>query len=532
MNVKDKKIKNDTDVLYPLSTDYNDGFKKVTYRPPQRGFDPQWGQHKLNNWKEYLLQDPLTAEGRKNIASYNGFEDEWKVCEEKHGENTPVTKKLFDLLHLYAKNGSKHHVYFAWWEGQHRLGAMAQALTGSKIRETTGVIEKPSQLTLQDFIDYGLQTLENVNDDFNFQQHVEQALTSMDKETYPFLHEKCLIDVSWIKTTDGDVSAILQLARQMSLSISESKTTSVRKSAFNEIGTLGKNYIQSLSKDQMRRRPDTSGTSVNTVPVKKLTLAKATYEDLEKINNKDEENPNNRFPLEQEAFPSFDYLWSEEYVKYAQNPFDVDRAKAVYKKFEYTPMNSKGKKILKPPYANTHKSLAIDPFMKKQGSKHTKLTTKCTKLTTWQINTLCLYPPIFHYLSAEESNTTVSHTTKSDKVKKRILYAVRYHMASKLMEAVSPHGALDFIYGEPMPANLVTQPMDIIGATYFIVDSINAVLSFITDESSPTTNDFIAKRTKAANLIGTTYSTIPIKDGSFRVADIIQALGKIETRSV
>ena len=525
MDVKDKKIRKDTDVLYPLSTDYTGDYKKVTYRPPQEGFDKEWGQHKLDEWKKYLLEDPLTAEGRKNIATYNGFENDWEVCVEKHGENTPVTTMLFELLHLYAKNGSKHHVYFTWWEGQHRLGAMAQALTGSKIEETTGVIEKPGQLTLQDFVNYGLQPSEYVDDDFNFQQHVEQALTSMDKDTYPFLHEKCRIDVSWIKTKDGDVSAILQLARQMSLSISESKTTSVRKSAFNEIGTLGKNYINSLSKDQMRRRPDTTGTSVNTVPVKKLTLARTTYAGLEEKDNKDEEDPDNLFPLEQEAFPSFDYLWNEEYVKYAQNPFDVNNANAVYKKFLYAPMKSKGKKILTPPYVNTHKSLALDPFLKKQGSKH-------TKLTTWQINTLYLYPPIFHYLSAEESNTTVSHTTKNDKVKKRILYAVRYHMASKLMEAVSVHGALDFIYGEPMPANLVTQPMDIIGATYFIVDSINAVLSFITDESSPTTNDFIAKRTKAANLIGTTYSTIPIKDGSFRVADIIQALGKIETRSV
>ena len=527
MDANDKKIKKDTAVLYPLSTDFTGRFKKVTYRPPQRGFNPQWGQHKLDEWKEYLLQDPLTAEGRKNIAIYNGFESEWEVCVEKHGDNTPVTKMLFDLCYLYAKKGSKHNVYFTWCEGQHRLGAMAQALTGSKIGETDGVIDKPSQLTLDDFINYGLQPSEDVDKKINFQQHVEQALTSKDYATYPFLHEKCPIEVSWIKTNDGDVSAILQLARQMSLSISESKTTSVRKSAFNEIGTLGKNYILSLSKDQMRRRPDTTGTSVNTVPVKKVPAVRTTYENavLEEKANKDEHDPDNQFPLEQEAFPSFDYLYTEDYAKYAQNPFDVAHAKAVYKKFSYKPIKSKKSKLLTPPYVNTHKSVAVDPFLKRQGSKH-------TKLTTWHINILYLFPPIFHYLSAEESNSTVSNTTKDDKVKKRILYAVRYHMASKLMEAVSAHGALEFIYGEQMPANLVTPPMNIICATFFIVDSINAVLSFITDVSSPTSDDFIAKRTKAANLIGTAYSTIPIKDGSVRVADTIKALGKIEIHSV
>ena len=139
-----------------------------------------------------------------------------------------------------------------------------------------------------------------------------------------------------------------------------------------------------------------------------------------------------------------------------------------------------------PPFVNTHKSVAVDPFLKGEGSKH-------TKLTTWHINTLCLFPPIFHYLSAEESNSTVSHTTKDDNVKKRILYAVRYHMASKLMEAVNAHGALEYIYGQQMVSNLVTHPMNIIGATFFIVDSINSVLSFITDVSSPTSDDFIAR---------------------------------------
>ena len=53
---------------------------------------------------------------------------------------------------------------------------MVQALTGSKIRETDGVIDTPGQFSLGDFINYGLQPAKDVNTNFEFQQHVQQAL--------------------------------------------------------------------------------------------------------------------------------------------------------------------------------------------------------------------------------------------------------------------------------------------------------------------------------------------------------------------
>ena len=525
------QIQQDSEVLFPLSSDFNGSKKNVTYRPPRKDFDGQWGKLKLHAWAEYLQQDPLTATGRRYIAKFNGFETEWKQCESKHDATTPVTTKLFDLGSLYALKGSKHGVYLTWTEGQHRLGAMIQALTGSKIRETDGVIMKPGQLTMSDFINYGLQPADEVDEDFDFQAHVQYALTSNEDatRTFPFLHEVCSINVRWISTINETVPDILKLARQISQAISESKTTSVRKSAFTQIGQLAKQYIQNLSKDATKRRPDTSGTIIRTVPVKKANAAKKEYKQAQERaraeDYDDEKEPNNKFPLEQEAFPSFNYFYDEEYVKYAQDPFDESNAAAVYKHLSFESIMDGTKKIrkpMKPPYANTHKSVAVDPYQTGEG-------TKSTRLSTWHINSIILFPLIFHHLSAEESNRTLSQTTKDNKIQKLILYAVRYHMASKLMEALSTHGALEFIYEEQMVPNLVKHPMDIIGATFFIVDSINAVLCFVTDGSSTTSGEFKTNRNKAATLIGTTYSTLPIKDGSVRVADIIQVLGKMNS---
>ena len=77
------QIQQDTEVLFPLSSDFNGSKKKVTYRPPQKDFDGQWGKLKLDAWSQYLIQDPLTPNGRRYIAKFNGFETEWKQCEKK-----------------------------------------------------------------------------------------------------------------------------------------------------------------------------------------------------------------------------------------------------------------------------------------------------------------------------------------------------------------------------------------------------------------------------------------------------------------
>ena len=103
MNDHDKQIQKDTQVLYPLSSDFNGLNKKVAYCPSQQGFNAQWGQNKLDEWKNCLLQDPRRAEGRTYITVYNGFEGEWEKCVENHSDSTPVTTKLFDLCYLYAK---------------------------------------------------------------------------------------------------------------------------------------------------------------------------------------------------------------------------------------------------------------------------------------------------------------------------------------------------------------------------------------------------------------------------------------------
>ena len=103
---------------------------------------------------------------------------------------------------------------------------------------------------------------------------------------------------------------------------------------------------------------------------------------------------------------------------------------------------------------------------------------------------------------------------------------MRYHMASRGMEAMVTHGALEVLYNGKLEGQTLVDPRNsITAASFFIVDSINAVLSFVNDNDT-SVEDFVINKERAANLIGTVYSTLPIKDGSARIQDIIQALGK------
>ena len=115
-------------------------------------------------------------------------------------------------------------------------------------------------------------------------------------------------------------------------------------------------------------------------------------------------------------------------INYTQDPLEAVHISAVYTAFTFPEIDNGehgNKKYVSPPYANTHKSLAINPYRTPTG-------TTVTHLSTWQIiNTLIIYTVIYHYLSAETGNTSVASTIKDAKVQHHILYVTRYHMASK-----------------------------------------------------------------------------------------------------
>ena len=65
--------KTDMDDHLSLSIDFKGDVKCITYQPPVEDFDPSWERQALNKWKQYLLIDPLTSEGKRAISVYHGM---------------------------------------------------------------------------------------------------------------------------------------------------------------------------------------------------------------------------------------------------------------------------------------------------------------------------------------------------------------------------------------------------------------------------------------------------------------------------
>ena len=94
----------------------------------------------MSKFKEYLTTDARTKRGQTLIASVNGLKAKWNDLESSYHDNTHIAKKCYNLAYLVAKDGNEFVAGVGMNEGLHRGGAAIQALTGSKIDTTTGVI--------------------------------------------------------------------------------------------------------------------------------------------------------------------------------------------------------------------------------------------------------------------------------------------------------------------------------------------------------------------------------------------------------
>jgi len=95
----------------PLSIDFREKVQKITYRPPNKEFDPEWGITVLDGMKEYLVVNPVTSEGRNSIADFNGFHKEWDVKCNEFNDATPICDINFELARIYTKHPTHHNVF-------------------------------------------------------------------------------------------------------------------------------------------------------------------------------------------------------------------------------------------------------------------------------------------------------------------------------------------------------------------------------------------------------------------------------------
>ena len=188
--------------------------------------------------KQYFVTDARTVRGQEYIADMNGIRELWDTIVKYFDADTPIAKKCYELARLVAKNSSKIKVKFGPNEGMHRGGASIQALFGSKIDPTTGIIEEPCNLTYQDFADVKLIKEEDIPTHANLQSIVQKILAN--EEPSQFFNELSTGKIGWIVASkeDASIHTILDARCRISQQCSDNKITLVRRDAFKKLVNL------------------------------------------------------------------------------------------------------------------------------------------------------------------------------------------------------------------------------------------------------------------------------------------------------
>ena len=486
----------------------------ISHRP-NGAFKSSWGSDLLNKEKEYLKINARTNEGQMKIAIAHNVKTEWEAHIREFDSNTPIATKCFKLRKLVSERGFGFKFRIGLEEGGHRGGAAIQALTGSRIDDTTGIISGPGNLTYKDMTDGGHMNFDEVPNTGTFQDQVQLALSGRCQ----WFDEISYVRVKYVSTDIPDITieTVLSDLKTVSEQLSDNKIKSVRKAAWIKIGELGRNALLHVDVNNIDHIPDTSTARFDAT---KLTSAAAARKLIAAtIKNQDALKEQDDLSIEHGAFGVNHWLCGQDYTDYCANPFDSDLESKFINQFTFPSIDDKEIK-LSPPFLNTHQGLTqIIP----------------SQITTWTINSAFFYPKIIHLLFADKMNIPLNDTVKSKQCCEMAAYAARYHSNNFGLTNCVPHGVMSELY-----SNLTTSPMlnslqlNIIGAAIFIGDTFNTALchpnqfwpeKFRSEEEAK--EEALNDMKCMASTLDTMYSTMKGNNIVLGIGDVIHNLGTL-----
>ena len=497
-------------------------------RPPTGdSYDPSWGDKVLQHdnsdgkksFRDYCKINSCTDEGLRDIASYNGFEEQWDQVRQAFTEETSMAVKRFESIKLYAKHRAKRKYHLDPMEGGHRKAAVFQANFCAQLNPEDGSISNCLTYTPDDFRKANLIpdkkiTVENI---------IGKYCSIIEEGTVDngFFSGVSTIDVMYLSSKDIAVTDFLKACRVCSEGIGREKRNSATKDVFVEIAKVMNGFLNSMGDNELRNNPCLDGivySSGNKFPksIKKKELPK----NLNWQNDRD---------AIQAAIPLPDLLYSEEFQTYCEAPFKKDNHERFMNKLQFRPVSDEagnGDVLLKPPFVVSYESMAVD------AGKGTN-----QRATTEMVNKWCLLPKIIHLLMAQKSGTSIVETAKSAEVAGLVLYAMRHHVHNQGFSNIQGHACMP-MYGYSQAQCLATVPSgpgQVILAALYLVEMVNAILTTIQDNEESLSNEShgdllvvqrkkLVKETSELSLL---LSTMTIYANNPGIHRIIRELGKI-----
>ena len=196
-----------------------------TIRPKDKpSYD--WGKHALDelNFRSYCILDPFSDSGLDEIASYNGYSEQWTSVKETFDGSTAHVEKRWQSWKLYATSRAKRRYHLEPLEGGHRRAAAIQAVFCAEIDAEDGTISGPNTLRVESFNEVGIKTAEghSVTDDDIVGAAVAVTTGGLDSG---FFSEPAQIELRWSTNWDVTVPVFLEASRAVSLIEAKNKRT-------------------------------------------------------------------------------------------------------------------------------------------------------------------------------------------------------------------------------------------------------------------------------------------------------------------
>ena len=500
-----------------------------TIRPPKDKCTSSWGDEVMNDeidekkgFREYCMLNSCTDDGLHAIANYNKFLTEWAQEVALFDEDTSLAQKRFISFKLYAKYRKRRSYHLDPMEGGHRKVGNIQANFCSPLDPERGCFSKPTSYTLAQFRQVGMIPAAGIQtSDITGAYNI--ALKEGSKSS-GFFHATASVAVRYLINPEIHVPLYLDSCRIGSEALAREKRNSATKDPFVEIAIYASKFMGSMSDDALLYRPclkKFSYRAENKFPgvVAKTKLSKTLTwkDDRGKI---------------AEDIPLTDFLYSRTFENYCQDPFDEDNKQHFMQELEVPIMVDNDTSTteqwepnedvkVKPPFFVSYESMAIDAGL---GDKQ--------RATTEMINKWCLLPIFIHILQAHKTNKSLVDTASDPDVTRLILYAMRHHVHNHGNINLSGHPCMWMIYELPNTPNLASGECQVIPASLYLTEIVNAALttlhhSDIRDNNhQQTINPRRARLKEAVNEVSELLSSLNIYAHHPGLDKMIEDLGK------
>jgi len=446
----------------------------------------------------------------KFIAKFNHIVN-W---EGYNNDKIPLHKKHEELAKLVHKKGTNGGIYLGPKEGFHRQMARVLFSLAAKLDQHYGRLIAGS-LKMRHFAEAGILSIESPPEDTNLVEIIENII--MKQEPNKMHNKNIFTKADYVSNSMANAADISRHNITISKTISESKLNSSILGAGHRLKRIVVEFMERFQYNNLLYRADFSKMIV---PDKSVMEA-----------NKVTKEYNKKGCDEMKAFPYSEIVDSPAYQYYMLMPLDLQATEMAVDALAAPILTGKyqingGKKVKKdpiptkltPPFATTYDALAVD--VGKEFNKKARMNPDIA-------NGFYLAPKIIVVLYAANFWMTVTKASQEPKCLSMILYYVKFHCNARCKaNNLVLHGAYTVIHNCGQEKHMTQSIAQILGATNFIIEIINAVISRALDDKTTTMEQRGKRIRNATTLLGSAFTTMTVKEQKYTDGNMIALLGK------